>query len=220
MRYTPIILCFLITLSINTVLPGQRDPALVVTHFDRQKEGFFYLADSIIASELASFNFAGPVYRQKPSEPLVVFSVQDVRANSVRFEFQKNSVYIETGRFRPGNHRLQYFKRSAYLHKIDGRYFWGIDGKVPQRRINSLQVEIDGSAVRIPVSAFNDIFEPNLCIRMFITGRVECETAVFASNDGERVYIYMRNGTIPNLYEITWIFRNGKYIGRVIDYAY
>ncbi|TVQ18564.1 MAG: hypothetical protein EA361_01290 [Bacteroidetes bacterium] len=220
MRIIPFILCLILTFYNLSLLSGQRDPALVVTHFERKKEGFFYLADSIIASELASFNFAGPVYRQKPSEPLIPFTVENVRASSVRFELDNHSVFIETGRFRPGSHRLQYFQRSGYLLKIDGRYFWGIDGKVPQRRINALQVVIDGNAARIPVSAYNDLFEPNLCIRMFISGRLECEAAVFASHDGERVYIYMRNGTIPNLYEVTWVFRNGKYVGRVIDFAY
>jgi hypothetical protein len=220
MRYIPIILYFIISLSSITLLPAQRDPALVVTHLDRQKEGFFYLADSIIASELASFNFAGPVYRQKPSEPLIPFAAEDVRSSSVRFELDNHSVFIETGRFRPGSHRLQYFQRSGYLYKIDGRYFWGIEGKVPQTRINSIQVVINGQSTRFPGYAYSDIFEPNLCIRMFISGRINCETAVYVSRDGERIYIYMRNGTIPNLYEITWIFRNGKYIGRVIDYAY
>lgn len=215
-----LVLCCIFMLLISISVIGQRDPALVVTHFDRQKEGFFYLADSIIASELASFNFVGRIYRQKPSEPLIAFDVSEVSTGSAGFKYGNSSVYIETGRFRPAQHHLQYYRRSAWLYKIDGRFYWGIEGKVPLRKIENMSVVIDGKSVRMANYAYNDIFESNLCVRMFITGRVECETAVYVSQDGERIYIYMRNGKIPSLYEITWIFRNGRYIGRVIDYAY
>ena len=198
----------------------QRDPALVVAHPDRKKEGFFYLADSVIASELASFNFVGRIYGQKPSEPLISFPLKSVSSNTVEFSHENHSVFIETGRFRSTRHHLKYFRLSGYLYKIDGRYFWGIDGKVPRRQIETLQVVIDENPVKIPSYAYNDIFEPNLCIRYLFSRTVSCDVAVYLSNDGERIYIYMQNGEIPSLYEITWIFRRGKYIGRVVDFAY
>ncbi|MBW6480837.1 MAG: hypothetical protein K0B37_15515 [Bacteroidales bacterium] len=198
----------------------QRDPALVVAHPDRKKEGFFYLSDSVIASELASFNFVGRIYRQKPSEPLISFPVESVSSNSVEFAYENHTVFIETGRFRPSRHHLKYYRMSGYLHKIDGRYFWGIDGKVPQRQIETFKVVIDEIPINIPLNAYNDIFEPNLCIRMVFSGTIRCNTAVYISHEGERIYIHMRNGEIPSLYEVTWVFRHGKYLGRVVDFAY
>lgn len=200
---------------------SQPDNTLVVPDTKGTYESFFYLADSVIASEIASFNVAGPIYGRKPTDSLTVLALNSYKTDVVEFTDQENiNVLIRTGYFNPAAHRLEYFMQSGFLYRIDGRFFWGIDGKVPLKRILNIQADINGSKITIPQVAYIDIFEPNLCARQSLFGRIHCGVAVYASNDGERVYIYMRNGKIPCLYEVTWIFSNGRYMGRVVDYAY
>lgn len=199
---------------------GQRDPALVVVFPERKKEGFYYLSDSVIASEIASFNFVGNIYGCRPSPPLISYTLIEMSHSRVVFRHEDNQLIIETGAFRPDRQRLQFYRRSGYLYKIDGRYFYGNDGKIPHRKILSINAIIKGDTLPLPTYAFVDIFEPNLCLRKFFPSRIDCHVAVYGSLDRKRVYVYMHIGQIPYLYEITWIIRKGKYVGRVVDYAY
>jgi hypothetical protein len=207
-------------LALTTKSFSQSDNTLVIPDIKAENEGFFHLHDTLLAGEIASFNVVGRIYGRKPSEPLQVYSLGSLDPYTVEFWHDDNLVIIEAGRFHPGMHRLEFYRRSGFLYKIDGRFYWGNDGKIPDKRVTNIRVVINGRQVPIPRAAFSDIFEPNLCGRRTLFGRIQCGVAVYESQCGERVYVYMRNGTIPTLYEVTWIFREGRYVGRVVDYAY
>lgn len=198
---------------------GQGHNTLVVADSRGEYESFFYLADSVIAGEMASFTVAGPIYGRKPLGGLQAFDAESFDRHQASFRLGNHKVVIKTTDFNPDMHYLEYYRRSGYLHKIDGSYFWGIDGKIPRRQISHVQIIIDGQPAKLPLRAYHDIYEPNVCSRTLF-GKLRCQMSVFLSEDGQRLYVYMQNGRIPSLYEVTWIFGNGRYLGRVVDFAY
>jgi hypothetical protein len=198
-------------------------PYYVVHDPKAEYESFFLLTDSVLRREIGSFSFAGSLLGYQGGAELEQFEVLELDAQRVEFVDPNGGelrVVIQTGRFDPGKHRLEYFGRTGFLIRIDGRPFWGIDGRIPTRTLESVRL-ISGLALKsLPDHAIRDVFEPNLCRRSLVRGRLSCQAMVFRSEDGRRLYIHMFNGRIPSLYEVTWIIRDGRYSGRVAGYAY
>jgi hypothetical protein len=209
----------LLILMVHSSYAQVRDNTLVVADSKTTSESFFYLRDSVIISELTTFNVSGTIYGREPSSPLIKFNAHMFDRDHVAFFKGESSVVLLAANFRADSHRLEYIINTGYLYKIDGHPYWGIDGKTPRRKIDKIKVVFNGQQVLIPHSAYFDLFEPNLC-RRSIFGKMNCDVGVYASHDGRRLYIHMENGTIPNLYEVTLIIIDGKYRGRVVDFAY
>lgn len=203
-----------------TFMVNGQDDSYVVPDPKGMMESFFSVTDSVIRAEVGSFTFTGSIAGLSSGEQLKQFGVAALTDHTITLELDDISVRIARMKFFPSAHQIEYWGDRGYVHRIDGRYFWGFDGSMPKQRIVGIDVFFGDERVRMPQSAYRDIFEPNFCSRPSLFGRRVCHSKAFLSTDGERLYIYMRNSRIPSLYEVTWIFRNGRYIGRIVDYAY
>jgi hypothetical protein len=70
----------------------------------------------------------------------------------------------------------------------------------------------------LPDNAFADLKGINLCLVNSSgknKGTSNCK--VFRSEDGQRTYIYLLNGSGANRCEIIWVLRNGNYYSRIIN---
>lgn len=209
--------------AIATAQFVQRErPYFVVPDPKAEYESFFQLTDSVLVREIGSFSFAGSIIGLKGQADLEQFEVLELDGTQVEFIDPQGElrVQIQTRRFDPAAHRLEYFGRTGFLLRINGRPFWGIDGRTPTRAVGSVRIFRGLEFQGIPAYAISDIFEPNLCRQSLIRGRISCNSMAFRSADGRRIYIHMFNGRIPSLYEVTWIIRDGRYAGRVVGYAY
>lgn len=216
------VICFVAPNGVSAQFTQRDRPYYVVHDPKAEYESFFLLTDSVLRREIGSFSFAGSLLGYKGGAELEQFEVLELDAQRVEFVDPQGElrVVIQTGRFDPAAHRLEYFGRTGFLVRIDGRPFWGIDGRMPARTLESVRVVSGLTFKSLPDQAIRDIFEPNLCRRSLIRGRLSCQAMVFRSEDGRRLYIHMFNGRIPSLYEVTWIIRDGRYSGRVAGYAY
>jgi hypothetical protein len=72
----------------------------------------------------------------------------------------------------------------------------------------------------LPDSAFSDIYAPRI-YNTYSKKKTKSDPSskVLISNDRRRAYIYMINGEGADRYEVTWIIKDQKYFGRVIDAA-
>ncbi len=213
-----LILCSL--LSIGLVGFTQDKGYFVVPDFKGEVESFFSVKDSVLRSEIGSFTFTGSLLGMTGRAPLFEFGLLAQSNNNLTLYHEEIKVHFGASSFDPFYHRLEYHGSGGYLYKINGRSFWGIDGRIPEMKLEILRVFFGNQIFEIPRSAYQDIYEPNFCRRSRFFGPVECASRAFLSVDRKRLYIYMRNGRIPSLYEVTWIISEGRYVGRVVDYAY
>ncbi len=214
-----LVLAYVILFYSSAIASGQ-DDYYVVPDYKGTAESFFSLGDSLIRSEAGSFSFAGSILGLNRLNELQQLEIVSLTDHTIALELDDIKVSIARSRFFPSSHDIEYWGHMRHVLRIDGRYFWGFDGRMPKQRIVYIEVLWGDERIRLPASAFRDIFEPNFCSRPSLFGRRVCHTRVFISDDGERLYIYMRNSEMPSLYEVTWILINGRYIGRIVDYAY
>lgn len=98
------------------------------------------------------------------------------------------------------------------LKEIDGKAFWGTHGTIPKTKVSAIDVKINGTVISFPDSATDGIYNPN-----FGCNDIDCFNFVYKSKDKERVYIKMDNSDASGFYQVVWIIKDEKYIGRVID---
>jgi len=127
---------------------------------------------------------------------------------------------IYSREFDSTKHKIIYDKRSKnYL--IDGKSFWGGDGTLPHNEISKFMVVLNGIKVKMPLVAYDDLYEPNLkCYQDFDEGgnsMIRCYTRVYKSEDQKYLFIFMQNSDAAGSYEVVFVFEDGKYLRRVID---
>jgi hypothetical protein len=131
-----------------------------------------------------------------------------ISANRALIQNDSISIAVLTSRFIPQKHKLGSQldePNQINFHKIDGRPFWGTDGRLPKIAISSLKINIAKRAVLIPRNAFSDLYEPSF--RMF---------NVYLDG-GNTIYIRMDNSDGAGAYTVIWVIKNGKYLKRFVD---
>ena len=176
------------------------------------KESLSKVKDKTIRKEVATFTEAGSKepksYIKLKELPLSKFG-----ANYSLFKRDSVSVKLTTGKFVRGARKIKYTAKQAIT--IDDKPTWGTAGELPQTQINSIDVYIGTDTVMIPRSAYQDLFEPSLAYKEI--NKKEGGLSVYYSNDKTRYYIAMSNGDGKGAYDVTFIIKNKKYFGRVLD---
>jgi hypothetical protein len=151
-------------------------------------------------------------------QPLAYISVTNYGDDYVQFSQDNIQVKVTSGKFDKTKHKLQYYDK--YVVRIDNKPFYGIDGQMPKKTIELIEIIFDNDTVHIPAAAFADLYEPRFCGPDQSTGKISCNTRVYLSNDKHRIYIYMLNSSGKGGYEVTWVIQDKKYLRRVIDYEF
>jgi len=108
------------------------------------------------------------------------------------------SVRLNKCPFIPKQHKLVY-DGNQEIAKIDGKDFWGTDGEIPKYVINELRVTIKNQPVVIPISAYNDLYEPRFS-----------SLRVFLAPD-KTIYIELDNSDGAGAYAVIWVIKDGVY---------
>ena len=128
---------------------------------------------------------------------------QNVHLDSCVFNKDSLTVTIKKGRFNPKTHKLYY--EANELVYIDGKVFWGTDGKIPKEKIEGLKITIAKKLIKVPVNAFNDLYEPWF------------KTLGVCYGPGNTLYISMLNSDGAGGYIVIWTIKNNKFYKRYID---
>ena len=195
-------------------------PALLLAQDDhpdyrKKYEGFSKVPDKEIRKDMASFAYAGI---DESISKLALRSIDTIAFTNGVMKFSGNNtrVIIETGKFDPTKHKLQYYEEK-FLMKIDGKGFHGDYGKVPVSTITAITVLNGADTIRIPATAFFDIYN-SVYVYKDKNGVQKTRSGVYFSGDKRRIYIHLVNRDNMDKYEVTFIIQDKKYLRRVVDF--
>ena len=208
--------CLLMMLLLPLVCAAQ--DADIPTYHTR-RESFSKLTDAALRSDLATFTLGGLV-EAIGKKPLKAIPASDYTDYHIAFAGEGVQVKIVAGKFDRTKHKLLLYDEDKYVIKIDNKPYWGVDGQVPKKEIQSVQVVFNRDTLILPPVAYNDLFEPRFCSAATAYDAAKCNSSVFISADKRTIYIYMLNSDGKNGYEVTWIVQDKKYLRRVIDYGF
>jgi len=185
----------------------------------RSKRDFFSrISENDIRSEIASFALAG-IDESVGKPQLKSIPISGYTPNSLSFAGDNIQITITLAPFNASKHKLAFYDiEKQYLVKIDYRGYFGDYYKVPKMIIQNISMVIDKDTVAIPVTAYNDLYNPILTFNE--GGEQKSSNHVFVSGDGHRIYIYMLKQEAGGSYEVTWIIQDKKYLKRVVDFGF
>jgi len=208
---------FAVSISYTSFSQEERD----FPDYRSKKEMFTRVQEKDIRTDLACFTFGGidesigkgklhslPVTHYGPSE--ISFAGKYIN-NQVE-------VKITGGTFDETKHKYTYYNK-LHLEKIDGKPYYGSYDEMPETTIQSVVVLINKDTVQIPVTAYNDLFNPEFTY-MDKSGVVKSMANVYLSEDKRTFYIYMLNRKPKAEYEVTWVIRDKTYLRRVVDWGF
>ena len=92
---------------------------------------------------------------------------------------------------------------------VDGLFPWGRDGGLPRQSMK-LEVSVGGKAVKLPVDAVKNLYEPN-------PGTL---TIVSSPTIAGHFLVIMSNSDGAGGYVVAWAFKDGNYMGRAVINPY
>jgi hypothetical protein len=102
------------------------------------------------------------------------------------------------------------------ISSINGLFPYGNCYSNPEIQIDEIKIRIKDKQIEIPKSAYENLYEPNLCESFDYTKKIEA----FVSNDQANIYIYIYGGTASDTYFTKLIFDKNKFITRWISDYY
>jgi hypothetical protein len=135
-------------------------------------------------------------------------------------------VSIESKPFVVTENKITYIDSAkGWVNEINDLPVWGAEGEIPKNQITEVKFWFHIHwPQELPASAFAGLYEPNFCSEEYHSSgkgkqakpeKQFCK--VYQSEDKKRVYIYMKNSSGFDGYEVTWVIENGEYLMRVID---
>jgi hypothetical protein len=205
--------CFCLLLAFGALSSRAQD--LDFPDYRSKKDNFSKIQDKALRAEVASFVLAG-VDESIGKAPLNSLPIKDYGNNFMTFEGEDIQVTVRTGNFDPPKHKLMFSEK--HLVRIDNHpYYGGKYGEVPRINIQAVTVIVGKDTVPIPVTAFNDLYDPRFSFSQ--AGATRTRNGVYLSPDKHTFYIYMINvdngGT-----EYTWVIRDKAYLRRVVDFGF
>ncbi len=104
---------------------------------------------------------------------------------------------------------------NGYVAAINGKHLFGVDGGLPATAIQSVEMIIGKDTLRLPHSAYFNLFQPTLY------GRGDSNDfgspQIYISTDKKRIYVHTEHSDAAGAYEVTWIIEDKKYLRRVVD---
>jgi len=207
-----IFLVFLSVIGVNAFAQEREFP-----DYRSKKDNFMRIQEKDIRNDLASFAFGGmdeSIGKGKlPTIPATKYGPDFISFNGGDIH-----VTIKSGAFDESAHKYTYYNKE-HLVKIDSKPFYGSYDELPETTIQSVVVIVNKDTVPIPVTAYNDLFNPEFTYTDK-GGVVKSYNAVYLSPDKKTFYIYMLNRKPKANYEVTWVIRDKQYMRRVVDFGF
>lgn len=117
-------------------------------------------------------------------------------------KLEKGKIQIEISEtsFNKEKHKLNFYKNTNQLDKIDDTRVFGTDGNIPKKEYKSIKVEIGTVKIELPNSAFKNLYEPNLS-----------NSKANYDEKNDILYISSANSDDAGGYEIIWVIEKKQY---------
>ncbi len=134
--------------------------------------------------------------------------VKETKTNVV-FKKDNLEISIESKNFESNTAKLNFSKDKSFLEKINGKRFWGTDGRIPKTTFKSITITIGTQTIELPKNAFEDLYEPNLF-----------RTQINYDKSSNTLYISSSNSDGAGGYELAWVIEKGQYKERKVAYGF
>lgn len=137
-------------------------------------------------------------------------NMKQVSKNDSAAEFSNGDITIKItlSSFDARKHLIT--QNENWISEIDGVVPFGVDGTMPGAGISSVFISHGDSEISIPEEMLRDLFLPNL--KMWKAG-------VFIGPKAE-LYIVMHNSDGAGYYDLVWVVKDGKVLGRFAGTPY
>ena len=201
----------------STVCFAQEDD---LPDYRNTRESFTKVREKDIRSDLSTFTFQG-VDESVGKDPLPSLTPQRFNGSVMKFTGSDATgnpitVTIETGTFDPKKHKLMYYEEK-YLLRIDNKPFYGNYRSLPKTTITAVTVIAGKDTIKVPPAAFADLYNPSFVYKD-AKGVEKTLCGVYLSTDKRKIYVYMINRAVPDMYEVTWVIQDKAYLKRALDY--
>jgi hypothetical protein len=207
------VFCLLIAVNITCSCFAQSED---IPTYHNKRESLSKMTEKDIRADIATFTLAGVDESVGKQTTLSSIPVIDYSNDFIQFSKDNLQVKIISGKFDQSKHKIQFYDN--YVARIDNKAFYGIDGVMPKKTIESIVAIFARDTINIPAVAFSDLYDPLFCGAN--NGEIKCKCAAYISNDKRRIYIYMLNSSGKGGYEVTWVLQDKQYLRRVIDYGF
>jgi len=134
--------------------------------------------------------------------------IKETKTNVV-FKKDDLTISIESKNFESNTAKLTFSKDKSFLEKINGKHFWGTDGRIPKTTFKSITITIGSQTIELPKNAFEDLYEPSLF-----------NTKVNYDKSSNTLYISSSNSDGAGGYELVWVIEKGQYKERKVTYGF
>ena len=194
----------------SSICKAQNDD---MTDTRRKTESYARFHYGTLRADLATFTLAG-TSESVGAPPLKKIDYSALNDSSITFQGDGIKAIVKIAPFNAAKNKLYY--DGKYVIKIDRRTYYGDYGNVPNTYISDVSLIVNHDTVLIPKIVYSDLF--NLHFTYSDKGVQRTRDAVYFSNDGHYIYLYLFCKNNSGSYEVTWIFQDNKYLRRVLDY--
>ncbi len=170
------------------------------------------LEDTILAKNLEYYFFSICDTSYGPTPINIIEIDKSIYKDSV-FRIKSDNDYefeLKATKFNPGKHKITKAKE-GWVCLIDGKIFFGTDGRLPDQEIKSLKVKFKNHYIGLPVSEYKDLYEPR-----FDTNNNFKRIFILKDIKNKYFILLMYGSDAAGSYTVVWIFKNGKYLRRVV----
>lgn len=186
-----------------------------ITDTRRKTESFKRLSPPEVRTEVASFAFAG-ISESAQAPELIKYSPTTISPDSMIIEAEGVFAKVVLQPFDPKAHKIIYDMDDKTPIRIDRKTYYGNYGKMPLTSVKSITLIVRGDTLEVPEAAYSDL--KNINFSYSDKGVQRTGNGVFINKDGSRVYLYLFSKEDRSGYEVAFVFQNGKYLRRVLDY--
>jgi hypothetical protein len=147
----------------------------------------------------------GYVYKSKIKLLEEFNEIKSKNINNDTLNIQNDSLYVKItqGNFNENKNKIAK-DRNGNVISINNKYVWGTDGGLPTHYINSITILKNNKNILIPKSAYSDLFEPSFnAVHVYLI-------------NNSTFYLFMENSDGAGVYDVVFIFVNGKYYKRFV----
>src|SRR5690348_6307040 len=141
------IFCGLLLTFFN-VCSAQEDD---IPTYHNKWESFSKMKEQDLRADLATFTLGG-LDESMGKQALANIPVSNYGDNYIEFLQDNIHVKITAAKFDQNKHKFQYYDQ--YVVRIDNKPFYGVDGQMPRKAIESIAVAMGNDSVQIPSTAF------------------------------------------------------------------
>jgi hypothetical protein len=164
-------------------------------------EPFYILSDTDYTQQ-----YFPDFYKVKTfNDSLVIFSIEvelgtryDIRAESRKFDSNKHRITKSL---------------DGRICLIDNKVFWGTYGDMPIDELVKLEVKINNKIIQIPPDDYKDLYNP-----LFHNEGDMVNLSVSKETTGKYLLILLQGSDGGGSYLAIWIFQNGKYLRRIVEW--